>query len=322
MIRSTLPLAVCFALMGMVASDLRAQDSDKASNSISIAHASGSVSAQAKLPDWSGQWEIIGSTPSATGGFQQSLDEAVGAVRQWGPPPYRPAIRALVTPLDAVLEQGNQETRKNGPSGVTMPACTFGYPLLMLFSPLMFEVLPTPKETVLIFSAREVRHVYTDGRPHTAKEDLWPTYWGDSIGHWEGQTLVIDTIAVQSTIQGPESPFIPIVAFGGDANEYRLIALLSRQAHFVERIRMIADQLEDRMTIIDPVAFSTPWHISRTYRRVAHVHRMIYEDCGGEDRNPIVNGRYTLSPPPPPPAAPPPALAALFEAFSESAPRK
>jgi hypothetical protein len=322
MIRSTSVFGVCLALMGMASWNSWAVDSDRAAQSGSVGPTSGGASAQAKLPDWSGQWEIIGSTPSATGGFQQSLDEAVGAVRQWGHPPYRPDIRVLLTPLDALVEQGNQETRKNGPSGVTMPACTFGYPLLMLFSPLMFEVLPTPKETVLIFSAREVRHVYTDGRPHTAKEDLWPTYWGDSIGHWEGQTLVIDTIAVQSAIQGPESPLIPIVAFGGDANEYRVIALLSRQAHFIERIRMIADQLEDRMTIIDPVAFSTPWHISRAYRRVAHVHRMIYEDCGGEDRNPIVNGRYTLSPPPPPPAAPPPALAALLEAFSGSAPRK
>jgi hypothetical protein len=299
---------------------------DEASNSIPIVHTSGSVSAQAKLPDWSGQWEIDGFTPSATGGMNQSLDEAVGAVaRQWGPPPYRADIRAKVEQADAFLDRGAQDTMKNGPTGITGDglACTFGYPLIMLFSPLMFEVLPTPQETVLIFSGREVRHVYTDGRPHTAKEDLWPTYWGDSIGRWEGQTLIIDTIAVQSPFGGPEFPLIPIVAFGGDANEARVVALLSLQAHFIERIRMTGDQLEDRMTIVDPVAFGAPWHISRTYRRVAHVHRMIYEDCGGENRNPIVNGRYTLAPPPPPPPALPPPLARLVAALSgSSAPEK
>jgi len=324
MIRSTTALGVSFALMGMVSGASPAQNSDSASNSIPVAHTSGGASAQAPLPDWSGQWEINGFTPGATGGMNQSLDEAVGAVaRQWGSPPYRPDIRAKVEQAVAFLDQGNQQTLKNGPSGVTRPQCTFGYPLIMLFSPLMFEVLPTPKETVLIFSGREVRHVYTDGRLHTAKEDLWPTYWGDSIGRWEGQTLIIDTIAVQSTIVGPEQPVIPIIAFGGDANESKTVAVLSQKAHFIERIRMTGDQLEDRMTIIDPVAFSAPWHISRTYRRVAHVHRMIYEDCGGEDRNPIVNRRYTLAPPPPPPPALPPPLAKLLAALSgSSAPQK
>ena len=70
--------------------------------------------------------------------------------------------------------------------------------MLLIFSPLMFEILTTPEETAMIFSSREIRHVYTDGRPHTPNEDLWPTPWGDSIGHWEGQTLVIDTIEVSS----------------------------------------------------------------------------------------------------------------------------
>jgi hypothetical protein len=295
MIRSTLALGVC-AVMGIVASS--------------------SLSAQTKLPDWSGQWEIAGFAPSATGGMQQSLDEALAAVRPWGPPPYTPAVQAAVKEADAVIEAGDQATLKNGPSGVTHSVCTFGFPLIMLFSPLMFEVVPSPKETVLIFSGREVRHVYTDGRLHTSKEDLWPTFWGDSIGHWEGQTLVIDTIGVQSPFVGAELPLIFIFAYGGDANQGKVVAVLSLQSRFIERLRMIGDQLEDRMTIIDPVAFTTPWHISRTYRRVAHVHRMIYEDCSGEERNPIVNGRYTLAPPPPPPPALPPPLGQLVKALS------
>ncbi len=300
MIRSTPALGVC-ALTGMVAW--------------------GSLSAQTNLPDWSGQWEIAGFTPSATGGMQQSLDEALAVVRHWGPPPYTPEVRAAAEQADVFVEKESEEALKNGDSGVTRPTCTFGFPLIMLFSPLMFEVVPSPKETVLIFSAREVRHVYTDGRPHTPKDDLWPTTWGDSIGHWEGQTLVIDTIAVTGAVL--ELPLIPIIAFGGDANQVKLLAALSLQAHFIERLRMIGDQLEDRMTIIDPIAFSDPWHITRTYRRVAHVHRMVYEDCGGEERNPIVNGHYTLTPPPSPPAVLPPPLSQLVEALSgKSTPQK
>ncbi|MGB6449575.1 MAG: hypothetical protein WBE92_02365 [Steroidobacteraceae bacterium] len=319
MTRSTAVLALGLALLGTAVGVSCALDPGRADTA---EPAPSTRSAQAKLPDWSGQWEIDGITPNATGGFEQSLEDIVGgAIRQWGQPPYTSDMLPRIERANAFRDRVQQGERKNGPSGLSgSPSCTFGYPFLMLFSPLMFEALTTPKETVLIFSSREVRHVYTDGRPHAAKEDLWPTYWGDSIGHWEGQTLVIDTIAVQSPFVPQDLPVIPIFAFGGEGTDDQDVAILSGQAHFIERIRMIGNQLEDRMTIIDPVMFSVPWHIRRTYRRVANLHRMIYEDCTGEDRNLVVNGRYTLAPPPPPTRLPP-ELAPLLEAVSRPAPR-
>ena len=154
------------------------------------------MGASSGMPDWSGQWENIGATPDATGGFNQSLDDVLKKM-QWGPP-NKPELQARVDKIVA-SERKRLEAISRGedPGGVDAKACTFGFPLIMLDSPLMFEVLPTPKETTLIFSSREIRHVYTDGRPHTPKDELWATPWGDSIGHWEGQTLVIDTIAVE-----------------------------------------------------------------------------------------------------------------------------
>jgi hypothetical protein len=56
--------------------------------------------------------------------------------------------------------------------------------------------------------------------------------------------------------------------------------------------------LEDQMTVIDPTSFTARWHVSRTYQRVAHIHRMVQEDCEGEERNPVVDGHFTLAPPP------------------------
>jgi hypothetical protein len=244
----------------------------------------------ARLPDWFGQWEIVGLTPGATGGFVESLQEVMQGIGKWGPPPFKPRMRAAFEQAAAAL------TARAPNTGYTRPLCAFGFPMLMLNSPLMFEILPTPKETVMVFSGREMRHIYTDGRPHTAKDDLWPTYWGDSIGHWDGQTLAIDTIDVNSPLAAEVTP---IVAFGGDANDARLIAFLSPAAQFTEKIHMIdKDHLEDRMTIVDPVYFTAPWHVVRQYRRVTGIHRMVHEDCEGEDRNPIVNGGYTISPPP------------------------
>jgi hypothetical protein len=269
--------------------------------------AMGASNGPAVMPDWSGQWENVGATPDATGGFNQSLNQVLTQM-QWSPP-NKPNVQAKVDKIVAMERKRLEAVARGEDPGGAVRACTFGYPGLMLDTPLMFEILPTPKETTLIFSSREIRHVYTDGRPHTPKDELWATPWGDSIGHWEGQTLIIDTIAVKSPF-GPESEGVPVLAFG-DVEGEQTITILSPQAHFIERIRMIdKDHLEDQMTVIDPTNFTEPWHVSRTYERVGHINRMVYEDCEGEERNPIVNGHFTLAPPPTSPAQKSPAPSA------------
>ena len=247
-----------------------------------------------KLPDWSGQWENVGATPSPDGGFYEPLDQVLKQL-EWSPP-SKPEVQVAVDKIAAAQRKAMDAMRKGIDPGGAVTACSFGYPALMIESPLMFEILPTPKETALIFSSREIRHVYTDGREHPAKDDLWPTPWGDSVGHWEGDTLVIDTVAVKSAFPGREG--ISVNAFGG-IEEMQTVALLSPEAHFVERIRMLdKDRLEDRITIVDPKNLTKPWHLRRTYQRVTHIHRMVYEDCEGEERNPIVDGKFTLTPAP------------------------
>jgi len=260
----------------------------------------GTLGAQTRMPDWSGQWEIVGVTPNASGGVQESFEQVLKQMQWW--PPNRPEVQARLDQIAAAQLKSVAAQDQGAEPVASGPTCTWGFPAVMIDSPLMFEILPTPGETVLIFSGREVRHVYTDGREHTPKDELWATPWGDSIGHWEGQTLVIDTIAVKSAARGASPDFLPIIAFGGGGTagfRMKVVANLSSQARFVERIRMVDNgHLEDQMTIIDPASLTAPWHLSRTYRRVANVHRMVYEDCEGEDRNPIVNGHYTIVPPP------------------------
>jgi hypothetical protein len=262
----------------------------------------------ARLPNWTGQWQIVGVTPDATGGIAESMDDVLKAMRVWGPPPYKPDAKAIFDAIAAQIHQASVAAVKTGVvEGLRRPTCTFGFPAVMIHSPLMFEFLTTPEETALIFSGREMRHIYTDGRAHTAPQDLWPTFWGDSIGHWEGQTLVVDTIAVNNPPDGVYPP--AIAAFGGVTNsDFAIVALLTARTRFVERIRMLdKDHLEDQMTIIDAGIFTKPWKLTRQFSRVKGLNRMVHEDCEGEDRNPIVNGQYTLAPPaPPPPPLPPP----------------
>src|SRR5690242_14402399 len=67
-----------------------------------------------------------------------------------------------------------------------------GTPRIYL-QPFPMEIVQTPKETFLLYEYdHTVRRVFTDGRTHT--EDITPTYMGESIGHWEGDTFVVDTV--------------------------------------------------------------------------------------------------------------------------------
>jgi hypothetical protein len=67
-----------------------------------------------------------------------------------------------------------------------------GVPRVFLH-PLIMEIVQTPARVIMLFEYDQMRReIYTDGHPHDTS--LGPTWMGDSIGHWEGDTLVVDTI--------------------------------------------------------------------------------------------------------------------------------
>jgi hypothetical protein len=115
------------------------------------------------------------------------------------------------------------------------------------------EIMQT-KDRVTFFSELNdaLRRVYLDGRKPSQKHLDDPTYAGYSTGRWEGDTLVVDTVALH-----PDS-FIEGFTPHSDAMTVH------------ERIRLIApDMLEDRITVTDPKALTKPWEVVRTYRRAA-----------------------------------------------------
>src|SRR5206468_7340645 len=60
-----------------------------------------------------------------------------------------------------------------------------------------YEFVVRPEQTwILTENGPNVMRIYTDGRSHPAPDELWATYMGDSVGRWEGQTLVFDTIGL------------------------------------------------------------------------------------------------------------------------------
>src|SRR5258708_36959961 len=113
-----------------------------------------------------------------------------------------------------------------------------GFPAIME-GPWLFQSGASPEGTVLIFENQQVRHMYAEGPQHPLKEDLWPTRLGDSIGHWEGCTLIVDTIARISEPLAPRA----------------WLSELSDRAHFTERLRMVnREKIVGILTAEDPVA--------------------------------------------------------------------
>jgi hypothetical protein len=114
-----------------------------------------------------------------------------------------------------------------------------------------FEISVEPNRVLVLFEAGGVRWIWTDGRKHPSEDELDPTFMGDSVGHWEGDTLVVDTVGLR-----------------GDTVFDASGAPHSDKLHVVERIRVTGpDRLEDRMTIEDPVAFARPWEDVQVYDR-------------------------------------------------------
>jgi len=132
------------------------------------------------------------------------------------------------------------------------------------FQPLYF--VQTPKEIVMIYSNdQQVRRVYLDV-PHSANPK--PSWYGESVGRYEGDTLVVDTIGLN------DKTFV---------NNFRTPH--TEKLHVVERWKMVDEgkMLEVAIRVADPDAFNEPWSAIRRYRRVQE--RMTEEVCAENNQH-------------------------------------
>jgi hypothetical protein len=238
------------------------------------------VAAFAKLPDWSGMWEPDIFVGQADG--QQFSAEALSKMKARAEamrPSFTPEYQAKYEQIRKSIEAAIAADPAHPPA--THPLLCGAPPFPATFTPGMFEWRVTPEETTFISTVGAVRHIYTDGRSHPSKDLLWPTPMGDSIGHWEAETLVVDTIATRRRLYVGELTgfFVP----------------MSDQLHFTERIRMVGhNEMQIDYTVEDPVALTKPIHTVFTYVRVTDFDRMLEEaDCAENERDPIVDGRVT-----------------------------
>ena len=112
------------------------------------------------------------------------------------------------------------------------------------------EILQTPGQITIIAEAfSEVRRIYL-GEPQAKIDDVPPGYYGHSVGHWEGDTLMVDTVGIKPAVPG-----------------YRGMPH-SDQMRIIERFHLVApDVLHDQITVEDPVALEKPWTFTFAYHR-------------------------------------------------------
>jgi hypothetical protein len=213
--------------------------------------------ALAKLPDFTGVWEAVtvgrgggaatapargAGAPAVAGGGAAGTAPRAGGPGRAGGPPRGPQL----TP--AYAEKKRQLEARRAEDNDTANCLPPGMPGVM-GQPYPYEFLLTPGKVTIVGEAyMQVRHIYTDGRPMPTDPD--PTFNGTSIGHWEGDTLVVETTAFSdSTNMDRNTPH-------------------SDKMRIVERFRLTdADRMTVETTVTDPDALTAPWTTTRTLAR-------------------------------------------------------
>jgi hypothetical protein len=190
-------------------------------------------SALGRLPDWGGVW-----TPD-----RSDKKHPFGV----GDPPWNARAAQQIAELKAAEKAGS-------PKNVYIDCLPEGMPSFVIMTLNTFEFLFTPGRVTILgeFDGNRLRRIYTDGRSHPGDPDL--TFNGHSIGHWEGDALVVDTVGVL-----PQT-FLPL----GQA-----VAIPNNgDMHIVERIRLTgADTMVFDLQITAPHVLTAPWKVTRTFLR-------------------------------------------------------
>jgi hypothetical protein len=152
------------------------------------------------------------------------------------PAPYQPWAARKV--LESFNNRGIDD-----PNGLCLPP---GVPRATLVGLFPIQIIQTPRQIVILYEYMNVFRVIPLDAKH--REDAVPTYMGDSVGHWEGDTLIVDSIA-----------FNDKTWLTGTGTFH------SESLHVTERYtRVDKDQINYEARIEDPNVLARPWTIRTT----------------------------------------------------------
>ncbi|HEY2842142.1 MAG TPA: hypothetical protein VGJ09_00770 [Bryobacteraceae bacterium] len=198
------------------------------------------MGAQPATPDLNGVWGIY---RGGRGG-----DPKLAA-----PPPGPLVLKPeYAKPYEARRAAEAEATRRGEQLANRSVQCLpYGMPTMMAVAVYPVEIVQTAKQVTIVAEAfSEVRRVYLD-RPQEPIGDVAPGYYGRSVGHWTGDTLMVDTVGIKTSVGG-----------------YRGMPH-SDQMRISEQFKLVApDVLHDQITIEDPVVLDKPVTYTIAYKRM------------------------------------------------------
>jgi len=184
-------------------------------------------SAPADPHDLSGMWEFFNSVPGQ--GIYATPSKEHPPMTPWAKAKYDEAKPGYGPKAQA---GGNDPILKCNPTGIPR----------ILFFPQPFEVVQNPDRVFMFFERDHAwRQIWTDGRSHPKDPD--PTWMGDSIGKWEGDTFVVDTVGFNDRSW---------LDFYGDPH--------SEDMHLIERYKRVdRNTMSLQLIVEDPKAYTATW---------------------------------------------------------------
>lgn len=173
------------------------------------------------------------------------------------PPPLKPEYRETWEARQRAIREANA---RGEPLATAATFCLpQGMPAMMGGGgPFPMEILLSPGQVTIIQEAyNQVRRIYLD-RPQSSLADVEPGFYGRSVGHWEGSTLVVDTIGIKESVEYRDVP-------------HTLDMRITERIHLAE-----PDVLWDEVTIEDPEILEEPWTFTFVFNRLPNYEMMEY----------------------------------------------
>jgi hypothetical protein len=180
------------------------------------------------------------------------------------PIPFQPAIRQRI-------EQQRKDSQNGKPVAGSGSHCLpGGMGGLNTPKEQAIQILETPTQVTVLFEYYNVYRIIHLNVDHPS--DLTPTNFGDSVGHWEGDTLVVDTVGLKNRSESPQNP-------------------QTEKEHVVERIRRTGQNaMQEEMTIDDPTVYTKPWTRTSDFKHVPGMTSIGEYVCDNQRNGVGVNG--------------------------------
>ncbi len=187
--------------------------------------------------DLTGTW-TADQPPEMSGYAGWSFTPEPPPMTEWARERYA-AAKPTFGPRGVMANESNDPVYECFPAGTPR----------IYFHPFPVEIIQTPGRVLMLYEYdHSLRQIYTDGREH--RTDLAASWMGDSTGHWEGDTLVVETVNLNDKTW-LDREGLP------HSDELRIVERFTR---------VDEEHLELEFLFDDPVAFLEPWTARRFYR--------------------------------------------------------